>query len=307
MRGQGVKGEVVCERRVVARPAFVVLCIMLVAALASAPGCGGKKQLAPTVTNAATGKEMILIPAGEFTMGTLRGDGDERPPQKVHLDAYYMMKTEVTNAEYAKFLKAVETDGAEVYAHKHAPRDHEYRQRFFQNDLVNQPDHPVVGVDLYCASAFAKWAGLMIPTEAQWEKAARGDADERVYPWGSQRPELPDGRYLANFNESDRLGGDDLDGYLYTSPVGAFPDGASPYGVLDMAGNVWEWTRSYYDPKFYERMSAKNPVGPPVRPLGVIRGGSWRFSLWEIRCTNRTKAQTTDRKKDTGFRCVLEP
>ena len=192
------------------------------------------------------------------------------------------------------------------FAHPFVPEQLDYRPIFFRNDLVNQPDQPVVGVDLFCAWAYAKWAGLQLPSEAQWEKAARG-VDGRRYPWGDEGPLLQDGRYRANYNQAGHIGGDDLDGYLESSPVDAYTDGASPYGVLGMGGNVWEWTRSYYDPQFYTRMPSEDPVGPRLTELVAIRGGSWRWPLTDSRCANRARTTAVDRKKDLGFRCVLEP
>jgi len=267
----------------------------------------GKTDLPKTLVNEKTGQVMILIPAGEFTMGSIDGEGDERPVRRIYLDAYYVDKTPVTNRAYRRFLEAIKDADTSPYEHPSAPVNKKnHRPQFGQNELVNADDQPVVGIDFFDAWAYAKWAGLALPTEAQWEKAVRG-TDGRQYPWGNESPELPDGRYRANYNQRKVLGGLDTDGYRYTSPINAFERSVGPYGLLDGAGNVWEWTRAFYEPGYYANMPRKNPPGPPLGMYVTIRGGSWKFPSHDMRCASRKKMGLDDQKKDIGFRCVLEP
>jgi iron(II)-dependent oxidoreductase len=227
------------------------------------------------------GKEMVYVPAGEFLMGSRDDEAPEWecPQRKVYLDAFWIDKTEVTNAEYRKFAEA---------------RDHRNPQHWDDPEF-NQPQQPVVGVRWADATAYAGWAGKRLPTEAEWEKAARG-SDGRRYPWGNEEP----GSSRCNLSGSG-------DGYAtVTAPVGSFPSGASPYGCLDMAGNVWEWCADRHDSNYYKYGPTRNPKGPDSGTAWVIRGGSWGDISRNVRCANRIFDLPGTGQEFTGFRCARD-
>jgi len=172
----------------------------------------------------------------------------ETPQHKVYLDDYWIYKTEVTVAQYRKFCQATTRD----------------RQMPPEPSWGWQENHPVVNVTWGDAAAYAQWAGAALPTEAQWEKAARG-SDGRIYPWGNDW----DGAKCVNSVGGNRPRG--------TKPVGSLPTGASPYGCLDMAGNVWEWCADWYDAGYYKTAPTRNPPGPATFTAKVLRGGSLGF------------------------------
>jgi formylglycine-generating enzyme required for sulfatase activity len=224
------------------------------------------------------GAVMVLVPAGEFPMGSNRGETYEQPVHQVNLDAYYIDKYEVTN----KLYKACVDDGQ-----CDAPR-----QLFFFEAAPNKlyfgvseyDNFPVVFVDWNMAKAFCQWRGARLPTEAEWEKAALGDTGNS-YPWGMDL-DCQKANYQKCVNR--------------TSEVGAYPDGVSPYGLYDMTGNVWEWVSDWYADNYYANSPAKNPTGPITGQSRVIRGGSWarfdvtayhRKNLWlsHYRLTSRKK------------------
>jgi formylglycine-generating enzyme required for sulfatase activity/curli biogenesis system outer membrane secretion channel CsgG len=221
-------------------------------------------------------EDMIYIPAGYFIMGSPEGEGesDEHPQHKVWVDAFLIDRYEVTNAKYEKFMKAT--------GHR-APT-------FWNDDRFNKPDQPVVGVSWYDAEAYAKWAGKRLPTEAEWEKAARGGLVGKRYPWGDNIS--PDN---ANY---DRTGGRDI----WTSPVGSFPPNG--YGLYDMAGNAWEWVADWYDKNYYRSSPERNPKGPNISSWRVLRGGSWNDNPDHLRCADRNyHYEPTDSFYSIGFRC----
>ena len=200
-----------------------------------------------TMVNPVDGAEMVYVPAGEFLMGSEDedADSDEDPEHTVYLDAYWIYKHEVTNAQYRQCVDEGECD---------VPSN---VNQFNNPDF---DDHPVVFVSWYDADAYCQWAGGRLPTEAEWEKAARG-TDGRKFPWGEESPTCS----LAQFRDCSGE----------TKPVGSFPAGASPYGALDMAGNVWEWVGDWYDGGYYSQSPSENPQGPDSGEYRVIRGGSW--------------------------------
>jgi formylglycine-generating enzyme required for sulfatase activity len=235
---------------------------------------------------------MVYVPAGEFIMGSDEGDSDEQPVHTVYLDAFYIDKTEVTNAQYQA---CVETGGCQ------APTSCDWGEPTYED--VSKAYHPVVCVSWYDANAYCRWAGKRLPTEAEWEKAARG-TNGRKYPWGNTF----DGGRLnfcdrnCEFDHKD-TGADD--GYARTAPVGSYSAGASPYGALDMAGNVWEWVADWYDENYYAHSpSHPNPQGPDSGAVKVLRGGSWVSDEWNIRTANRDKYHPTITNSALGFHCA---
>ena len=242
--------------------------------------------------NAKDRAEVVYIPAGEFTMGSKPGVGeyDEQPEHKVDLDGYWIYQTEVTVAQYRQFCQAT------------------------GRSMPNAPpwgwkeDHPIVNVTWDDATAYAKWAGAALPTEAQWEKVARG-TDGRVYPWGNTWPPPPgvgnfaDETAKRTYTDWPIVFGYD-DGYTQAAPVGRFPAGASPYGALDMAGNVWEWCADWYGP--YTAAPAKNPTGPADGSYRVLRGGSWYYYIaTDFRCADRNWYNPSYGNYYYGFRCIV--
>jgi len=222
---------------------------------------------------------MVWVPAGEFLMGSTDADNeadtDEKPQHKVYLDGYWIYKTEVTVAQYRKFCQAT---GRQM------PPEPEWKW---------QDTHPIVNVTWDDAAAYAQWAGAALPTEAQWEKAARGP-DGRLYPWGNDW----DGAKCVNSARGNAPGG--------TKPVGGMPAGASPYGCLDMAGNVWEWCADWYDGSYYKNTPSGNPTGPATGTARVVRGGSWGNTISDFfRAAGRYRPTPEGRNDYLGFRCVV--
>ena len=219
------------------------------------------------------GMEMVFVPAGEFMMGSDVGDKNEQPVHDVYLDAFWIDKYEVTNAQYAVCVEA------------NACKEPAKVEYFDDNEYSN---HPVVYVDSYQAQNYCEWVGRRLPTEAEWEKAARG-TDERTYPWGEEMPNL----VLVNYEQNVGT----------TTAVGSYPEGASPYGVMDMAGNAWEWVADWYE--YYGSSPSENPLGPATGAARVLRGGSWYDSSWGIRSTDRTGYNPAFHGIDNGFRCAV--
>jgi iron(II)-dependent oxidoreductase len=246
--------------------------------------------ISPVAAESPADKGMVLVPGGEFTMGSTEEDihwaakhfhsesldyyRDETPARRVSLDDFYIDRHEVTVSQYKEYLK--QSGGPEP--------------KFQDKPKYNQPDQPVVGITWQQASDYCRSAGKRLPSEAEWEQAARG-ADARRYPWGDEPDESK-----ANVRGKK-------DGYRYIAPVGGFPEGRSPYGILDMAGDVWEWTGDWYRP--YPGNEHKNEMYGET--LKVIRGGSWFSNLDLARSTVRGKALPNQRLNYIGFRCVRQP
>ena len=230
---------------------------------------------------------MVLIPAGEFLMGSTTEDPcskpDERPQRTIYLDAFWIDRTETTNAEYAVCVSAGDCTPP-------GQASSSTRPSYYGN--LAYAHYPVIYIDWYQASAYCAWAGKRLPTEAEWEKAARG-IDVHAFPWGDDAPDCT----RANFKPVDFCVGD-------TSLVGSYLAGASPYGALDVAGNVWEWVFDWYDPDYYGISPGSNPTGPATGTLRTVRGGSWSFSAHSIRVTNRYGPAPSLQGSTVGFRCA---
>ncbi len=246
--------------------------------------------------NPVDGAAVVYVPAGDFLMGSedsLAFPDEEGPEHTVYLDAYWIYKYEVTNAQYADFLNAMESSQTRTGLPLLDVNSSDVRIMETGGQWVAQAgyaDHPVVMVSWYGAQSYCKWAGGGLPTEAQWEKAARG-TDGRRYPWGNADPTCS----LAQFEDCSSG----------TRPVGSFPDGASPYGALDMAGNVWEWVADWYDRNYYSQSPGENPTGPASGNTHVFRGGSWGASTWALRVVRRGDAEPDFMHDNYGFRCRL--
>ena len=244
------------------------------------------------------GMVLVYIPAGEFMMGSSRVDdpqalAEELPQHTVYLDVYWIDRSEVTNAQYAL---CVADAGA---CTKPADYSSSSRSSYYGNSTF--ASYPVVYVSWSQAAAYCAWAGRRLPSEAEWEKAARGP-DGRIYPWGN----IFDGA-LVNYCDincvNDWKDSRYDDGYTDTSPVGDYPDGASIYGALDMVGNVYEWVADWYSP--YSRASQANPRGPATGLEHIIRGGSWGDDAVHIRAAVRSHIpQEEFRTNFIGFRCA---
>ncbi len=246
---------------------------------------------------------VIRIPAGMFQMGSTDSlsNGDQRPLHEVYLAEFYLDKYEVTNKQYRRFCDAT--------GHGYPAQDPDLVG--MPDHFLNYPNHPVGNVSWLDATEYCRWAGKGLPSEAQWEKAAKG-LKMRRYPWGNDRLSTGD---LANIPDR-RMGSvypgwgfcDVDDGYASTSPVGAFPTGASPYGIMDMEGNVGEWCLDWYADDYYRISSDTNPPGPSAGTLRVRRGTSFFSTQFPgPRCADRSGFHPDTRSATVGFRCALPP
>lgn len=223
--------------------------------------------------------QMARLPAGRFLMGSGLGEPDEYPTHDVQLSAFLLDRTEVTHAAYGACVEAGACRAA-AYA---------------DDPVLGRPRHPVVGVTFRDAARFCRWVGKRLPTEAEWEYAARAPAFG-VYPW--------EGRFFAT--HANFRGG--ADGYDKTAPVGSFPDGVSGSGLYDMAGNVAEWTGDWYLATYYANSPEQDPKGPSAATgARVVRGGSWADSDYLLRSTARGSLDHSFGKDSVGFRCAADP
>jgi formylglycine-generating enzyme required for sulfatase activity len=229
--------------------------------------------------------DMVLIPAGYFYMGSDSGEVDENPVHKVWLDSFAIDRFPVTNAQFTEYLQET---GAEAPLYWNDPK-------------CNNPAQPVVGLTWKEAMTYCQWrskkesARITLPTEAQWEKASRGD-DKRKYPWGNQPPD----KKRAQTEISEKM-----------PAVGVCELGRSPYGVSDLVGSVWNWCLDYYDKIYYRNSPEKNPAGPENGSRRVVRGGNWVFlgccsgtPAYALRTSRRNSFHPGIQKKSIGFRCV---
>lgn len=232
--------------------------------------------------------EMIFVPSGEFVMGSQIGsfgqDPDETPAHTVSLSGYYISAYEVTNSEYARFLS--DSTGGQThwnYQMEIVPEGSSFRPK------IGKDDYPVRFVTWYDAVAYAEWIGGRLPSEAEWEKAARGPNDRRLFPWGDH---ISDGQ--ANF----------------ANPSGLWEVGTalgrSYYGCWDMAGNIWEWTNDWYDGHYYSGSPYRDPPGPISGDEKSVRGGGYMNDEKLLRCSERLYYNPRGREMDLGFRCVID-
>ena len=230
---------------------------------------------------------MVLIPAGEFQMGRAKTTvddekgmrplilRDDRPVHAVKLNAYWMDAKEVSHAEYAKFV---------------ASAGHPAPRHWMQGEMPpERADHPVYNVDWHDAKAYCEWAGKRLPTEAEWERAARGGLEGKEYPWGDE--------------------GVNPERARYNTPLGPGPTGKLPkngFGLHDMAGGVSEWTADWFDRTYYERSPAENPKGPEEGLYKIIRGGAWSDSPARLKVHFRNWVRPDQKTPNIGFRCVKD-
>ncbi len=241
------------------------------------------------------GAPMVLVQEGPFLMGSNDRQPDEQPIHEVYLDAYYIDTFEVTTSRFETFRSATSRDEPEYWRWEGFLG----MGKSVAHEVV--PNKPVVGVSWEDAMAYCEYYGKRLPTEAEWEKAARG-TDGRRYPWGR---EVPTPKY-ANIDVDNERPWDDFDNYSALTTVGSFPAGVSPYGVEDMAGNVWEWVADLYAENYYARSAQKNPMGPISGEFRVIRGGSWGDGSTLIRSASRGKLYSKNWNYNLGFRCVQD-
>ena len=272
---------------------FVVLAVCFFAIALAMDGCAPKDP--PLVDRRVPG--MVLIPSGSFEMGSEGERANERPVHTVHLDAFYMDKYEVTNVQFKLFVDANPQWQKDRIADGF--HDGDYLDDWTGTNYPSgRAEHPVVYVSWYAAMAYAEWAGKRLPTEAEWEYAARGGLSGKKYPWGDDEPTAAYANYHRNVND--------------TTPVGRYA--ANGYGLYDMAGNVWEWCLDAYDEDFYAASDdSRNPIAGgevdnfttiPTDPNRVLRGGSWDNRATYLRVANRLRFTPTYTGDNLGFRCA---
>jgi formylglycine-generating enzyme len=236
----------------------------------------------PKQPAAITGKDgapMVLVPAGEFIMGSEQGDDDEQPVHRVFLDSFYLDTFEVTNGRFARFVEAIQSEPPWGFADQETP--------------VAHAEQPVRWVNWLEATGYCLWAGKRLPTEAEWEKAARG-TEGRIYPWGHDPPTAAHAVFGLK------------EGAETVAPIGNRDHGRSPYGVHDLAGNLYEWVADWYDETFYTTQPTINPRGPLEGTVKVQRGGSYINGPYRLRSAFRTKSDPTEHDAHVGFRCAQD-
>jgi len=336
-------------------------------------GCGDNAKKSPVqfpqkypkgarreIVTEKDGATMVLIPAGEFIMGSTETEAkdaekrwglaegtlkSETPQHIVFVDAFYIDKYEVTNAQYKKFVDetghptpSVPTmeevlltfrnelrDEADAISARQSEKTYrELRRRLkpwaWKNETYpeGKANHPVVLVSWYDAVAYAKWANKRLSTEAEWEKAARG-TDGRIYPWGNEwdaskcnsaeriaKKALPNLQAsLLWFGEWKKISPTES-ARNTTVPVGSYKSGKSPFGIYDMAGNAFEWCMDWYDEDYYAKSPKREPTGPATGSTCVLRGGSWNYPGFKLRTTYRNKHAPEVGGSPNGFRCVRD-
>ena len=237
-----------------------------------------------TITSEKDGAILVYVPEGEFTMGSDNARKDARPAHLVYLDAFWIDQTEVTNKQYAMCV----SDGGCKHPLENRSKTH---SDYYGNSKFD--DYPVIFLDWDMAKAYCSWADRRLPTEAEWEKAARG-TDQTILPWG----ETINCSY-ANINYYDvhPCVGD-------TAPVRSYPKGVSPYGAYDMIGNVWEWVNDVYVESYYQESPYENPPGPGSGNIHVMRGGSWVQGRYSVFYRERFHSDYSS-YTNIGFRCAM--
>jgi len=227
---------------------------------------------------------MVKIPAGVFKMGSPEGQGrsDEWPQRDIYLDEFLIDQVEVTNERYMKFVQAT--------GHRNPPNPYSTGPLLSAKGIE---ELPVVQVTWYDSKTYCAWAKKRLPTEAEWEKAARG-TDGRKFPWGNEAATTKQATFDREWNEDKTL-----------HPVGSLSEGDSLYGVKDMAGNAREWVSDWYDADYYQHAPDRNPQGPDKKGIvRSIRGGSWHSPVADIRAAARGKGGFALQTHGTGFRCA---
>jgi len=290
------------------RLAFLVLLVAITSATSACSGVEATATITPARTDSAVtqvspkdGMVQVFVPEGNFLMGVTDEKvtrlceklvnnpdcpswfEDQKPQHTVWLDGFWIDRFEVTNTQYAKCV----ADSTCLKPYDKKPKSSEVYY-----GVEKYANSPVTYLDWDMAATYCKWAGRRLPTEAEWEKAARG-TDARLYPWGNEAPSCK----LANYLEKKYC-------YGYTSPVGSYPDGASPYGAMDMAGNVLEWTADRYGAAYYSNSPSRNPSGPESGEARVLRSSAWDIFVWELSSTYRTADNHGSRIYNYGVRCA---
>lgn len=244
---------------------------------------------------------LVFVPAGQFIMGSDPDVdpylwGAETPQHKVILKEYWIYQMEVTNAMYQQCV-----------AEKACPLPNQ-KKNGLVTDYYSNPEYetyPVIYVNWVSAQSYCQWSGGRLPTEAEWEKAARGDLDARIFPWGNTPATGSQANFCDTSCAATQADHEKNDGYPNTAPIGSYSEGISPYGAMDMAGNVWEWVFDWFQPG-YSSADAENPVGPARGSKRTIRGGSWFNPPEDVRIVQRASLPPDQSRDTLGFRCVVE-
>ncbi|MBI3890404.1 MAG: formylglycine-generating enzyme family protein [Candidatus Wallbacteria bacterium] len=241
--------------------------------------------LPENLLNEIDGAEMLLVPDGWVRMGNPLGASEEKPVHNVFIEAFFMDRTEITNAQYQRFLAATNRK----------------EPRYWRDPRFDRPEQPVVGVTWTDAMAYARWAGKRLPTEAEWERASRGD-QKASYPWGG---ELPNDAGVVRACFAMGPAGTP---HATMGPVvaGSYPNAASPFGFLDMVGNAAEWVSDRYADNYYAGSPERNPKGPATGAERVVRGGSWADPAEKITVTIRGHLHAESEESTVGFRCAMD-
>ena len=244
--------------------------------------------------------EMVLIPEGVFTMGykinnkNEWGDTDEEPVHKVFLKSYYIDRLEVSASQFSNFLN-LNLKKAPLYFQTGSGVTIEKVDRLY-SPRAGLNNYPANRVSWYGADAYCRWVNKRLPTEAEWEKSARG-IDGRIFPWGDEFPTNDRVTFRRKFNEI---------GFKVLEMVDSMPNGRSPYGVHHMAGNAWEWVSDWYEDIYYEKSPFANPKGPDFGVSKVLRGGNWYYKAYYMRTTYRFNEKPGVFKNWQGFRCAKD-